>query len=70
MAIGDKKAFLPHPDYGKALPKWKRCTDFAAGEDAVHAARTTYLPKLKGRVDDDYKSRLARLRFQRHPAHD
>ena len=37
--------------------------DFAAGEDAVHAARTTYLPKLKGESDDDYKSRLARTPF-------
>lgn len=64
MAIETKKGVsATHPEYDKALPKWKRCLDFAAGEDAVHAARTTYLPKLKGEEDPDYDARLARTPF-------
>lgn len=52
-----------HKDYDRFAPKWKRCRDVVAGQDAVHAAGTAYLPKLKDEGDDDYKARIARSDF-------
>jgi hypothetical protein len=60
-----------HPDYDAYAPKWKRCRDVIAGQDAMHAAKTAYLPKLKdesdgtgGKPDDnDYGARLKRSDF-------
>lgn len=60
-----------HADYDRFAPKWKRCRDCIAGQDAIHAARTAYLPKLKdesdgssGLADDnDYAARLKRSDF-------
>lgn len=34
-----------HPDFIASFPKWKKCEDAAAGEDAVKAAKDAYLPK-------------------------
>lgn len=34
-----------HADYQCAQPKWKKCEDAAAGEDAVKAAKEAYLPR-------------------------
>lgn len=52
-----------HSDYDKLSPKWKRARDIIAGEDAIHAAGESYLPKLKDEEADAYKSRLARSDF-------
>jgi hypothetical protein len=62
-----------HPDYDVYAPKWKRVRDCIAGQDAIHAARTEYLPKLKdesdgtgltGSLDDNaYGARLKRSDF-------
>jgi hypothetical protein len=52
-----------HKDYDRFAPKWKRCRDVVAGQDAVHAAGTAYLPKLKDEEDSDYKARIARSDF-------
>ena len=35
-----------HPDYQKAAPQWKRMRDTTAGQDAIKAAKTLYLPPL------------------------
>jgi phage terminase large subunit len=40
-----------HPDYDTFAPKWKRCRDVIAGQDAIHAAGEAYLPRLK---DESY----------------
>ena len=45
-----------HPDYDRMSPKWKRCEDMADGQDAIHEAGETYLPRLKDQTDDDYKA--------------
>lgn len=52
-----------HPLYSEHLPKWVRCRDAASGQDAVHAAGTSYLPKLKDQSDDDYKAYRGRAVF-------
>ncbi len=52
-----------HKDYDRMLPKWKRCRDVADGQDAVHAATTTYLPKLNGQAPKDYESYVKRATF-------
>jgi len=52
-----------HPDYEGYAAKWKRCRDAIAGEDAVHAAGTTYLPKLTDQLDPDYQAYKLRASF-------
>ncbi len=52
-----------HRDYDKFAPKWKRCRDAVAGQDAIHAAGESYLPKLKDETADDYAARLKRSDF-------
>jgi len=43
-----------HRDYVKWLPRWQRCRDAAAGEDAVKARGEVYLPRPSGQKDKDY----------------
>lgn len=52
-----------HKDYDKFSPKWKRARDAMAGQDAVHAARQQYLPKLRDQEDEDYSAYLKRAGF-------
>lgn len=52
-----------HKAYQDMLPKWQRCRDVAAGQDAIHAAGTNYLPKLKDQSSDDYLSYVLRATF-------
>jgi hypothetical protein len=49
-----------HKDYDKFAPKWKRCRDVACGQDAVHAGKEMYLPRLKEQSNDDYNSYVKR----------
>lgn len=53
----------PHPEYSTMEPKWKRCRDVSAGQDAVHTAGESYLPKLKDQSDADYKAMVMRSTF-------
>lgn len=52
-----------HAQYEKMLPRWKRCRDVAEGQDAVHAAGATYLPRLKDQTNEDYDAYVARASF-------
>ena len=64
-----------HRDYNKYAPKWRRCRDCVAGQDAIHAATIAYLPKLKDEdstagpqgyltgSDSNYQARLKRSDF-------
>lgn len=52
-----------HPEYDKMLSKWKRCEDVASGQDAVHAAGVTYLPKLSEQSDAEYEAYKLRAGF-------
>jgi hypothetical protein len=52
-----------HPEYDRYLPKWKRCRDAIAGQDALHKAAKEYLAPLQDESPDDYKSRLKRSDF-------
>lgn len=49
-----------HPQYEAYADKWKRVRDAVAGQDAVHKARTKYLPKLVEQKEDDYIDYLTR----------
>jgi len=52
-----------HKDYSKIAPKWKRCRDVYAGQDAIHEAGIAYLPKLKDQTEEDYKAYVQRATF-------
>lgn len=52
-----------HRHYDKYVAKWKRCRDTAEGQDAVHAAGTDYLSRLKDQSDDDYRAYMNRAVF-------
>lgn len=52
-----------HPGYAKFAPKWKRCRDVSDGQDAVHAAGTAYLPRLKDQTNEDYTAYVKRAGF-------
>jgi hypothetical protein len=52
-----------HADYDAALPGWIRGRDLLAGEDAVKAAGSKYLPRLDGQSDEDYLAYQARACF-------
>jgi hypothetical protein len=45
-----------HPEYEAAAMRWKRCRDAVAGQDAVHAAGETYLPKLTEQGAKEYEA--------------
>lgn len=59
---GDK-VNCTHPKYDKYLPKWKRVRDVLAGQDEIHEAGTTYLPKLTDQTTEQYKAYLRRAQF-------
>jgi hypothetical protein len=59
----EKGVNTTHAGYTKYSTKWKRCRDVVAGQDAVHLARTEYLPKLKDQTDDDYSAYVKRAGF-------
>lgn len=52
-----------HADYVTYSPKWDKCDDVIAGEDAVHAAGVKYLRKRDGQSNDDYKSYVEAATF-------
>ena len=52
-----------HPDYDAMLPAWLRARDVLAGEDAVKAAGTKYLPRLDSQSDEEYAAYKGRACF-------
>lgn len=52
-----------HPDYTAMLPTWQKCRDVDAGEDALHKAGKTYLPRLNEQTDRDYNAYVNRTPF-------
>lgn len=59
-AIGVKTR---HPDYLFYAPKWQRVRDVVAGQDAIYAGNTAYLPLLTDEPVSDYNARLNRTPF-------
>lgn len=49
-----------HKDYDRMMPLWKRCRDAVCGQDALHKAGETYLPKLRAEDPTDYAARVKR----------
>ncbi len=52
-----------HPDYVANLSAWGRARDVYAGEDAVKAGGTLYLPRLDSQSDLDYAAYKQRASF-------
>lgn len=52
-----------HRDYQKMLPKWQRCRDCVSGQDAIHDAGETYLPRLTDQSDSAYLAYKNRAQF-------
>jgi hypothetical protein len=53
-----------HPRVDAFLPIWKKCRDCVAGEEAIKAEGTTYLPKThESQSDSAYKAYKARAAF-------
>lgn len=42
---------------------WAKCRDSIAGQEAVHAGKETYLPRLGNQKDDEYKAYLLRTLY-------
>jgi Domain of unknown function (DUF4055) len=47
--------------YNSAIPKWTRCRDVIAGQDAIKAKRSQYLPVLEGHANHEDPAYLAYL---------
>ena len=52
-----------HPDYEANLPRWIRCRDVVAGQDAVHKAGIAYLPALSNQDNKEYEAYKKRTPF-------
>jgi hypothetical protein len=52
-----------HPEYKRMKSQWKKARDCASGQKAMHEAGTTYLPKLKGQDEEEYKAYKTRTQF-------
>lgn len=52
-----------HALYAAAARRWERCRTVLDGQDAVHAAGESYLPKLTGQVQAEYDAYKARALF-------
>lgn len=60
--MDDKPDHL-HPEYEAMLPKWQRCRDALAGQDAVHKAGRKYLPALTDQEPAEYEAYLKRASY-------
>lgn len=52
-----------HSEFQRLCGVWKKCRDVTSGQEAVHAAKQVYLPKLEDESDNDYSARLMRSTF-------
>lgn len=58
MAVNDE-----HPEYAARKNQWQKLRDCAAGQEAIHDKGESYLPKLSGQDDPEYKAYKARALF-------
>jgi hypothetical protein len=58
-----KKLDQRHEHSAKMLPTWTKCTDAREGQTAIHAAGKTYLPRLSGQSDAEFKAYVRRACF-------
>lgn len=49
-----------HSQYDANQDVWRKCRDSVEGQEAIHKARTKYLPKLTGQDEKSYDSYLKR----------
>lgn len=54
---------LTHPSYDEFLPVWEKNRDAHAGEEAIKAKGTKYLPQLNGQTKGEYDSYKRRAQF-------
>lgn len=52
-----------HPQYNHRLPDWIKCRDAYNGERSVKAAGVSYLPKLSGQSEEEYRAYKERALF-------
>lgn len=52
-----------HPEYTARMVQWEKIRDCAAGQEAIHAAGTKYLPKLSEQDTDEYNAYRDRALF-------
>lgn len=52
-----------HLQHQKACGRWRRCRDASAGQDAVHAGRTLYLPQLTDQTPGEYRAYVDRALY-------
>lgn len=52
-----------HSQYEVSTTIWAKCRDAVAGQEAVHAGGTKYLPKLAKQTDDEYKAMVGRTLY-------
>lgn len=52
-----------HPEYEARKNQWSRIRDCVAGQDAIYAGQTKYLPKLSGQNATEYKAYQQRALF-------
>lgn len=52
-----------HSQYDASTAIWAKCRDAVAGQEAVHAGGTKYLPKLAKQTDDEYKAMVGRTLY-------
>lgn len=63
LTVNASRGFARNPEYTVFAPVWAKCRDAAAGQDAIHAAEKTYLPRPSGMDQQDYPQYLRRAMF-------
>lgn len=62
-AVKSSRTVPTHPRYNSRIAQWIKCRDAFEGEDQIKSKGETYLPRLKGQSDDDYKAYKRRALF-------
>ncbi len=52
-----------NPQYDAWLPVWAKCRHAISGQESVHAAGETYLPRLGGQTDKEYNAYKMRAAY-------
>lgn len=53
----------PSPKHSEHATLWQKCRDAIKGQDAIKAEEQTYLPRLSGQEDKDYKKYIQQAYF-------